>query len=182
MISDYLVFDIDNKYNNNNSIDLYNNNNSIFNNNNNSTINQINQVNGQSKRKGTYRKSNNNFNKLNQVKKEIIEDSIAISNTYWYIKAWIIINNNKSRLINLMADTGATICAINTKSQTIYSNKIQTLKRTRDVFTAGKKTLKIDKYIDLSFIHPKTHDLITTIHFILLTIYNIVFSIPLFIT
>ena len=59
--------------------------------------------------------------------------------------------------------------AVNTKiANQFYSNKIQTLKRTRDVFTAGKKTLKINKYIDLSFIHPKTHDLITTISFYLI--------------
>ena len=90
MISDYLVFDIDNKYNNNNSIDLYNNNNNSIFNNNHSTINQINHDRGQSKRKGTYRKPNDKFKRFNEIKKEIIEDSIATSNTYWYIKAWVL--------------------------------------------------------------------------------------------
>ena len=175
MISDFVIYDLDKftQLNDNNNKHIDKSNEEM----NKSSINQINNAENQSKRKGTAHesdsKSNHKYKYYNKyhkkIKSEKIEDTIATNSTYWYIKAWIIINNETNRLINLMADTGATICAINTAvAKQFYQQKIHTLKRPKDVLTAGKKTLKIDKYIDFSFIHPKTQELITTISFYLI--------------
>ena len=106
-----------------------------------------------------------------KIEKEIIENTIITSNQskYWFINAWIIVDNNKYQLIKLMADTGATLCVINEQfARKYYPKQIKSLARSLTAFTCGKKPLKLNHYIDLKFINPSNKQLITTIEFYLI--------------
>ena len=70
--------------------------------------------------------------------------------------------------IKLMADTGATLCAINASfAHKCYANHIQKLKKPLYVTTAGGH-LPLNKFVDITFVNKRTNVPITVIEFYLI--------------
>ena len=113
------------------------------------------------------------FKKRKDKTQTKIEDTILTNQKHWNINTWIIIDDS-SRCIKMMADTGATISAINADlARYKYEQHIQKLKRAEKAITAGHKELNLTQFIELKFINPYTNQILTTMNFYLIENLNV---------